>query len=147
MKPKNQQIVTITFSPCIDKSTTVPVLLPDIKMSCTSPKEEPGGGGINVARAIHNLGGSALAIYFSGGCNGHKFDELMLHENITTLVIPSINETRENIIIVDEFNDKQYRFGMPMTPLMENEYEQFLSRLKTLEDLSYICLLYTSRCV
>ena len=140
MKPKKQQIVTITFSPCIDKSTTVSVLLPDIKMSCTSPKEEPGGGGINVARAIGNLGGSALAIYFSGGCNGHKFDELMLHENISTLVIPSAHETRENIIIVDEYNNKQYRFGMPMTPLMENEYEQFLSQLKTLDDLAYIII-------
>jgi 6-phosphofructokinase 2 len=46
-------IVTVTFSPCIDKSTSVAALIPEKKLKSTVPKLEPGGGGINVARAIH----------------------------------------------------------------------------------------------
>jgi 6-phosphofructokinase 2 len=63
-------IITITFNPCIDKSTSVPVLKPDSKLSCAPPVFEPGGGGINVARAIKKLGGEAIAVFkysFSAG--------------------------------------------------------------------------------
>lgn len=45
--------VTITFSPCIDKkSTSIPELLPEKKLKRSTPKLEPGGGGINVASAL-----------------------------------------------------------------------------------------------
>ena len=60
------EIVTITFNPCIDKSSSVNALLPDKKLRCTSFINEAGGGGINVARAIKKLGGNALAIYLAG---------------------------------------------------------------------------------
>jgi 6-phosphofructokinase 2 len=133
-------IVTITFSPCIDKSTSVAFLAPDIKMSCTSVKLEPGGGGINVARAIGKLGGSAKALYSAGGCTGKEFTQLMHDENVPTKVIESNFETRENIIIVDESNGKQYRFGMPMTPLNEAACNQFLTLLNEEDDLAYMII-------
>jgi len=132
------RIVTLTFSPCIDKSTTVEFLAPDIKMNCTSVTLEPGGGGINVARALSKLGTTAKAMYISGGCNGKEFEQLMEQENIPSIVIAGVHETRENIIIVDESNGKQYRFGMPMNTLVEKEYIQFLIELKAMDDLSYI---------
>ncbi len=132
------RIVTLTFSPCIDKSTTVEFLAPDIKMNCTSVTLEPGGGGINVARALSKLGAKAKAMYISGGCNGKEFEKLMEQENIPSIVIAGVHETRENIIIVDESNGKQYRFGMPMNTLVEKEYIQFLIELKAMDDLSYI---------
>ncbi len=131
-------IITLTFSPCIDKSVSVAFLAPDIKMSCSLTKSEPGGGGINVSRAIHKLGGTSTAMYVSGGCNGVKFDKLMAEESIKTLVISSMQETRENIIIVDESNHKQYRFGMPMTLLAVDEWQHFLHHLRQTEDLQYI---------
>jgi len=131
-------VATLTFRPCIDKSSSVASLSPEIKMSCYSVKEEAGGGGINVARALKKLGSDSTAMYVSGGCIGNKLDKLMLEENIRTLVVSSKNETRENIIIVDEANGKQYRFGMPTMPLSESEYRQFLSKLETMKVLNYI---------
>ena len=59
-------IITLTFSPRIDKSTSIKSLIPERKMTCAPPKLEPGGGGINVARAIKKLGGEATAIFASG---------------------------------------------------------------------------------
>ena len=66
-------IVTITLNPCIDKSTSVAALIPEKKLRCAAPKFEPGGGGINVARAIKKLGGSATAIYLPGAIPGNFY--------------------------------------------------------------------------
>ena len=51
------KIITVTFNPAIDKSTSVATLIPEKKLNCAVPVYEPGGGGINVARAIKKLGG------------------------------------------------------------------------------------------
>jgi fructose-1-phosphate kinase PfkB-like protein len=61
------KIITITFNPALDKSTSVAELTPDKKLNCKTPVCEPGGGGINVARAIKKLGGDATAVYLAGG--------------------------------------------------------------------------------
>ena len=84
-------IVTVTFSPCIDKTTSVKKIFPDKKLQCSPPKLEPGGGGINVARAIKKLGGNAVAIFPSGGIpakasNTNVFTALYTNNPSTTYV-------------------------------------------------------------
>ena len=56
-------IVTITLNPALDKSTEIDRLMPEKKMRCAPLKIEAGGGGINVSKAIHELGGESLAIF------------------------------------------------------------------------------------
>lgn len=131
-------IVTITFSPCIDKSTSVPSLVPEKKLKCSPPKLEPGGGGINVARAIKKLGGEATAIFPSGGYTGKFFNHLLEKENIPAVIIESENETRENIIVLDESANSQYRFGMPGTGLSEKEWKQCLKAVEEMNDVEFI---------
>ena len=125
-------IVTITFSPCIDKSATVPEMVPDKKLKCHHPTLEPGGGGINVARAIRKLGGLATAIYPAGGYTGMHFNKLLREEDVPSIIIETEHETRENIIILDESNNKQYRFGMPGSPMNEKEWKKVLSSVEQL---------------
>jgi 6-phosphofructokinase 2 len=132
------KIITITFSPCIDKSTTVPVLLPEKKLICSAPKLEPGGGGINVARAIKKLGGQATAIYPAGGYTGKFFNKLMIDEGVPSIIIEAENETRENIIVLEESTNRQYRFGMPGTALSESEWKQILSTVEEIKDVEFI---------
>jgi 6-phosphofructokinase 2 len=131
-------IITITFSPCIDKSTSVPALIPEKKLICTSPRLEPGGGGINIARAIKKLGGDATAIFPSGGYTGKYFNHLLEKEKIDTVIIETGNETRENIIVVDEANNNQYRFGMPGTGLTEIEWKKCLQAVEAIKDAEFI---------
>jgi 6-phosphofructokinase 2 len=131
-------IITITFSPCIDKSTTVPSLVPENKLKCTAPKLEPGGGGINVARAIKKLGGDVVAIFPSGGYTGKYFNHLMEQEKVPSIIIETANETRENIIVLDEFTNNQYRFGMPGTRLTESQWKQCLKAVEEVSDAKYI---------
>lgn len=57
------RIYTLTLAPSLDSATITPQIYPEGKLRCTAPVFEPGGGGINVARAIAHLGGSATAIF------------------------------------------------------------------------------------
>jgi len=132
------KIVTITFSPCIDKSTSIPALMPERKLKCAAPKLEPGGGGINVARAIKKLGSNATAIFPSGGYTGKFFNYLMERENVPTIIIETKNESRENIIVFDKSSNFQYRFGMPGTELAETEWKQCLEAVEAMEDVEFL---------
>ena len=131
-------IVTITFSPCIDKSTSIPRLMPERKLRCAVPVLEPGGGGINVARAIQKLGGSAVALFPAGGYTGKYFIELLEKERVPSILVETKNETRENIIVVDESSNEQYRFGMPANPLRESEWKELLRLLDAMTDINFI---------
>jgi 6-phosphofructokinase 2 len=131
-------IVTVTFSPCIDKSTSIPALFPEKKLRCANPKLEPGGGGINVARAIKKLGGIATAIYPAGGYTGEYFNHLLREEGIPAIVINTTSETRENIIVYDESTGNQYRFGMPGTLLSEPEWKACLQAVEKIPEIGFI---------
>lgn len=62
-----KKIITLTANPAIDKNSTVANLVPDNKLRCSMPNFEAGGGGINVSRAIKELGGESLCLFFGGG--------------------------------------------------------------------------------
>jgi 6-phosphofructokinase 2 len=135
MMPK---IITITFNPCIDKSTSVGALIPEKKLKCTAPKFEPGGGGINVARAIKKLGGEATAIYPAGGYTGIFFTQLLKKEGIGTIEIATANHTRENLIVLEQSTNQQYRFGMPGQMQSKKEWQQCLEAVEDARDLEFI---------
>ncbi|MEO9004529.1 MAG: 1-phosphofructokinase family hexose kinase [Ginsengibacter sp.] len=123
-------IITITFNPCIDKSTTISALKPEKKLRCTPPVFEPGGGGINVARAIKKLGGEAIAVYPSGGYSGKFLNILLKQEDIPELNIETKQHTRENMIVLDIATNQQYRFGMPGQELSEEEWQRCLQTIE-----------------
>lgn len=131
-------ILTLTFSPCIDKSTAVTELIAAKKLKCSQPRLEPGGGGINVARAIKKLGGEATAVYPAGSYSGKAFNALLQQEEIPAIVIESRNETRENFIVFEEKTGNQYRFNMPGTPLLETEWKECLRVIEETEDTQFI---------
>lgn len=132
------KIVTLTLSPVIDKSTSVGALAPEKKLRCTEPKFEPGGGGINIARAINQLGGSALAIYPAGGHAGHFLKALLDEQGLQSEVIEVAAPTRENLIVVEESTNNQYRFGMPGAPITEAELEQCFAAVARQDDMEYL---------
>lgn len=135
MKPS---IITITLNPAIDKSSTIAALVPEKKLRCSLPVFQPGGGGVNVARAIHQLGGKALAVYLAGGYSGIFYKLLLEKEGIPQLVIPIGGHTRENFIVTDLAQNKQYRFGMPGPRITEQEWKDLLQQLQQLEAPDYI---------
>ena len=65
-------ILTITTNPAVDLSTAVAKVVAGPKLRCGPPRWDPGGGGINVARAIRKLGGDAVALVAVGGTLGDR---------------------------------------------------------------------------
>ena len=55
-------IVTMTLNPAIDKSSSVAHVVAERKLYCKPPRFEPGGGGVNVSRAIGKYPVEAVAV-------------------------------------------------------------------------------------
>lgn len=126
-------VVTLTMNPAIDKSTTVEVVAPEIKLRSGAPRFEPGGGGINVSRALRKLGGGSTALFTSGGYSGRLLEQLVVSEGLATNPVRVDEMTRINLIVRETSTNKQYRFVMPGQPLTEEEWRRCLEKLRTVE--------------
>ncbi|WP_028296137.1 1-phosphofructokinase family hexose kinase [Olivibacter sitiensis] len=118
------KVLTITLNPAIDKSSTVNGIKPEKKLRCSAPKYEPGGGGINVARALARLDVAVDAFFTSGGGKGKLLESLLAQEQVGAIPLGVNAETRENFIVVDTTTEQQYRFGMPGEALTEEEVDE-----------------------
>jgi len=117
------KIVTLTLNPAIDKSSAIDTVASEIKMYCDEPTFDPGGGGLNVSRAIKKLGGDSLAIFACGGPTGEMLKELLEREHLTMQPISIAAYTRENLIVYEKTTGLQFRFGMPGAHLGEAELQ------------------------
>ncbi|MCS6823890.1 MAG: 1-phosphofructokinase family hexose kinase [Cytophagaceae bacterium] len=133
-----KKILTVTFSPALDKSTSVENIVPDHKLRCTEPVFEPGGGGINVSRALKKLGCDSIAIYAKGGYTGTMLKQLLDEEEIIQHPINTQRPTRENFIVVENATNLQYRYGMPSPELSVDEVKMFMDAFRSYEDVGYI---------
>lgn len=133
-----RSIVTVTFNPALDKSLSVASLLPDKKLKCSQPIFEPGGGGINVARAVKKLGGEAVAVYLSGQDTGKTITRLLAEDFIECIAIEINGSTRENLVVVDMSSKKQYLFDMPGPEVSKDEWNKCLGIIDRLPGVEYI---------
>ncbi|MDV6167927.1 1-phosphofructokinase family hexose kinase [Flavobacterium sp. DG1-102-2] len=135
------KVLTITFNPTVDKSSTVDKLQPEKKLRCSMPVYEAGGGGINVSRGLERLGISSVALYPSGGRTGELLQELLSKENINSEPVPVAAETRENFIVVDTSHNNQYRFGMPGEPITDKEADALHKAIFAIDPLPEIVVI------
>lgn len=124
-----KKIITLTISPCVDKNTYTNYITPDDKLRCDKPLFEAGGGGINVSKAINNLGGESISVFPEGGAGGELLADLLAQQNIVTDTLPLEPWTRENLNVVDRETGRQYRFVMPGNPLSEKDTQQLFGLL------------------
>jgi 6-phosphofructokinase 2 len=124
-----QSIVTLTMNPAVDKSATLDRVIPERKLRCGPPRFDPGGGGINVSRAIKKLGGDSLALYPSGGLAGKFLESLLDAEGLHHQPVPIEQHTRENFHVYEESTGQQFRFNLPGAELRESEWRRFLEIL------------------
>ncbi len=125
-------ILTITLNPTVDKSTSIDKLVPEKKLRCAQPVFEPGGGGINVSRALKRLGLESTAFFPSGGRTGKMLESLLEKESIKNIAIAVAGETRENFIVVETGTNQQFRFGMPGSEISSEEQKSLLDALNSL---------------
>ena len=107
------RIVTLTPNPALDIAAHVAGLVPSHKMRCFAVRRDPGGGGINVARVAHRLGGNAFAIYAAGGSVGDELAVLLDREGLAHRPVRTGGQTRESFNVFDDSSTEQYRFVLP----------------------------------
>jgi 6-phosphofructokinase 2 len=122
-------IATLTLSPALDKSTSVEQVLPEHKLRCSEASYDPGGGGLNVSRAIRNLGGDSRALWTAGGPTGELLRQLIDDAGIRHEAIPVSGMTRENLAVYERSSGQQYRFNMPGAPMKGHEVERACARV------------------
>jgi 6-phosphofructokinase 2 len=130
--PATSRIITLTMNPALDKSTSTHHVTPEDKLRCKTLVLDPGGGGLNVARAIHQLGGSALPFYVAGGMNGQVLQNLLQTERLPEWRLAIEGETRESFTVFEETTTRQYRFNLPGPTLTRTEWQGVLDTVTEL---------------
>lgn len=126
-------VYTLTLSPSLDSATLTAQIYPEGKLRCSAPVFEPGGGGINVARAITHLGGRATAIFPAGGATGEHLVSLLADEQVAVQTVEASDWTRQNLHVHVESSGEQYRFVMPGAKLSDDEFRQLEEKVLTIE--------------
>jgi 6-phosphofructokinase 2 len=126
-------IATLTLNPTVDQSASVAQVVPDRKLRLTAPASEPGGGGLNVARAARELGGAVVAVWTRGGHSGAVLEELLLAEGLASRPVPVRGATRTSLIVLETSTGLQYRFGVPGPALGADELDAVVAAITSLD--------------
>ena len=124
-------ILTVTLNPCIDKSSRVEKMKPESKLRCAEVVNEPGGGGINVSKALQKLETSSVALFPAGGHNGDMLCSLLKKEGILFHAVDTKVETRENWIVLETSTNNQYRFTFPGREVLEETVKTMVDQIRS----------------
>ncbi len=126
-------ILSLTLNPSLDIATTVARVTNTVKLRCSLEESHPGGGGINVSRIIHNMGGDSIAIFPCGGYTGDRLLELLNREELTTHSFPISTNTRQSFSVHETTTGKDFRFLLPgdlVDQKIGDACLQYISKLK-----------------
>lgn len=122
-------ILTVTLNPALDLATSVDHVTPGPKLRCGPETAEPGGGGVNAARAIMQLGGQATALVALGGNTGDSLEQLLQQQGLETVRIEAPSETRHSFAVTDKGTGDQFRFVLAGPTWSDAQLDQMLDQL------------------
>ncbi|ALK10829.1 1-phosphofructokinase family hexose kinase [Blastochloris viridis] len=129
MKP----IVTLTLNPSIDGAAETDTIRPTHKIRTSNERYYPGGGGINVARVVAELGGPTRAVYAAGGATGPILDALIEKRGIAIQRIGIDEDTRISHSVYERTSGLEYRFVPEGPELQTQEWQACLDTLSHLD--------------
>jgi 6-phosphofructokinase 2 len=111
------RIVTLTVNPAVDLSAQATSVQAGHKIRTFDERYDPGGGGINVARVICELGGEAVALFASGGVTGRFVEEMLTEAKVPWQAVAVRGACRISVTVYDQSSGKEYRF-VPQGPTL-----------------------------
>ena len=122
-------IIILTLNPTIDLAFRSNEIRPIRKTRAIEERTDAGGGGLNVARVLKELGVEAYGIYLAGGATG-----LVLNEHVAKLDAPGrcvdvAGSTRIGFSIFEEISGLEYRFVSEGSAPLTAEWQSVLSEL------------------
>jgi 6-phosphofructokinase 2 len=131
------RILTLSLNPTIDVSSEADVVRPTHKTRTEHEVFEPGGGGINVARVVRELGAGVEAVCLAGGASGVLLDELLARIDLPRRMIHTGGNTRIALMVFERSTGLEYRF-IPSGPhIAASEIEACLAAIR---DADFDCL-------
>ena len=129
------KVWTVTMNPAIDLGAEVESVVPDAKLRCSEPSIEPGGGGVNVSRALRRVDAGSTAVFPEGPGLGEFYRHLVEAEGVDcrTFGIGRPMHRISNHFRETE-NRRQYRFNLPGPELEESEWRAALDLVRDLLD-------------
>jgi 1-phosphofructokinase family hexose kinase len=125
-------IITVTPNAAIDKTLTVPNFQTGFRHRASDSLTLPGGKGVNVARALKNLGQPVVVTGLVGGRAGQQIVEGLTRENILNDVVRIAGESRTSTVVVDPTTMSQtevIEYGPVVTPA---ELDDLLDKIEYL---------------
>ncbi|HEY5248666.1 MAG TPA: 1-phosphofructokinase, partial [Dermatophilaceae bacterium] len=89
------------LNPSLDRTVELDHLAPGCVQRVTAARLDPGGKGVNVARALLSNGVPTRAVVPVAGIEGDQLVGLLEHEGVGVAVVPVLGHTRSNITIAE----------------------------------------------
>jgi len=123
-------IATVTLNPCLDEHIIVNGLVVEEANRWSKMHRYAAGKGIDVSRAIHEMGGETIAYGFIGGPDGRSLEILLDEEGVPYIFTPVEQGTRTNFIITDTKSSRQTRIDAPGPRISKKELERFYRKIR-----------------
>ncbi|MDE3720811.1 1-phosphofructokinase [Nocardiopsis sp. N85] len=120
-------ILTLTPNPSVDHTLEVDRLIRGEVLRVGSTRAQPGGKGVNVARALHLAGADTRAILPVGGGGGAELTTLL--GDLPRLTVPIEGETRANVAVT-ETDGTTTKLNAPGPHLSPAETDSLLAALE-----------------
>jgi hexose kinase, 1-phosphofructokinase family len=111
------KILSIALNPAIDISSEADKVQHTRKTRTHNQQQHPGGGGVNVARVIAELGGTCELLYMSGGATGMLLETMLQPLPVRQHVMKVHDPVRVAYNVRDMSTNLEYRF-VPEGPLI-----------------------------
>ena len=126
-------IATVTLNPSLDVYIMVDGLVVEETNRWVRLRRYAGGKGIDVSRAIHEMGGLGIAYGFIGGTNGRLVEIMLDEEGVLYSFTPIKEETRTNFIIRDTKARQQTSIDAPGPRISRREFERFARKMRKIQ--------------
>ncbi|MBE2240088.1 MAG: 1-phosphofructokinase family hexose kinase [Caldilineaceae bacterium] len=123
------KIFTVSVNPAIDLFLDVPSIAFDEVLRATSARRVWAGKGFNVSRAMQRLGANSMALGFIGGFAGMAIRAGLEAEGISTDFVTVEEETRTNVMVVDQAADRHIKVNQAGAPVSKAAQTEFLARV------------------
>jgi 6-phosphofructokinase 2 len=127
------RIVTLTVNPALDVAMEAGEVRPGHKIRTHGVMYDPGGGGINVARVIHALGGESVAIFVVGGYTGRFVEDMLVGSGVACQAVGVAVTTRVSLTVHETASGAEYKFVPESGLLTPSDVDRVLSTIAGLE--------------
>src|SRR5690348_10074920 len=127
------RLITLTLNPALDLAADAEAVVHTHKIRMQHEHADPGGGGVNVARVLHELGAETLAIVCAGGASGRVLEEMLDEACVPRRSVSIAGQTRVSLNVLDRASNLEYRFVPEGPTLTEAEWQRVLDEVERVE--------------